>query len=357
MPTRPTTLAVIVPAHNEQDQITDTLDSLLEQSRPADRIIVVSDNSTDATVAIAQRYAEQHEAVIVLETVDNPHRKSGALNQAWSRYAQDTDYVFTMDADTILAADFFEKATELLDADENIGGACACPMLKDTPEGASWWGEMLWRMGKIDFGGYMRMLCRWKFRPEVLFGYASIFRQEGLQQIAAEQGEPWAVDSIVEDYKITLDLRRLDWALAIIPGAMAYTDVPTTMRELWIQRMRWAGGTWQELARAGWQPYTRRVWLTCLGSLGATGLRALAITAWVLVFSLGMEIAWHPFWLIPVAIGVADRLDITRYTAKADWKDRLLVSAFLPLELMAVVREAWTVWSAGIVATRRHLAW
>lgn len=349
-------LVVLVPAHNEGEQIVDTLDSLLAQDRPADLIVVVSDNSSDNTVALASAFAFRPD-VVVMETIGNEHRKSGALNQAWEQHAQDADYVFTMDADTILSPDFFAKAVDLMDDDDELGGACACPMLKDTPEGLSGWQDMLWRMGKIDFGGYMRMLCRWKFKPEVLFGYATIFRQSALRQIADEQGVPWAVDSIVEDYKATLDLRRIGWRLSIIPGAMAYTDVPTTLRELWVQRLRWAGGTWQELARAGWQPYTRRVWLTCLGSVGATVLRMLAITAWILVFSLGMEIAWSPIWLIPIAIGVADRLDITRYTAKADWRDRVLVSAFVPLELMAVVREAWTIWSAGIVASKRHLSW
>ena len=353
-------LAVLLPAHNEEVQLLETLRSLTSQSRKADKIIVVSDNSTDRTVQIAKEYAELDDSVVVMETRDNPYRKSGALNQALalaSSIMPRLDYVFTMDADTVLSQDFFEKAVTLMDRSSDVGGACACPMLKDEDPELTTWQSILWRMGKVDFGGYMRNLVRWKMKPEVLFGYATMFRHTALLEILEDAGEVWATNSIVEDYKASLDLRRNGWNLKIIPGAKAYTDVPTSMRELWIQRLRWAGGTWQELARAGWTTYTWRVWLTVLGCTASAVLRVLAIIAWVLVFSLGMEIAWSPIWLIPIVIGVVDRIDITRYTAKADWKDRVLVGSFIPLELMGIVRESWTVWSGLIVATKSRLSW
>ena len=353
-------LVVLLPAHNEEAQILDTLESLSAQSRKADRIIVVSDNSTDQTVEIAKRYSEVDPSVSVIETKDNPYRKSGALNQAWifaTESDEDIDYVFTMDADTILSENFFEKAVILMDKYPEVGGSCACPMLKDESPDFTVWESILWRMGKIDFGGYMRNLVRWKMRPEVLFGYATMARQDALLEIFEQKGEVWDNNSIVEDYRLTIDLRQNGWGLKIIPGAKAYTDVPTSIKELWVQRLRWAGGTWQELARTGWTKYTWKVWLTVIGCTTSAALRLLAITAWILVFSLGMEIAWSPIWLIPIAIGVIDRVDITRYTAKADWKDQVLVAAFIPLELMGVIREAWTVWSGFIVATKRRLSW
>lgn len=347
-------LTVLVPAHNEGEQIADTIQSLLSQTLPPDRIVVLADNCSDDTVAIASRFP-----VVVHETVDNAYRKSGALNQGWSLFCSDADYIFTMDADTVLAPDFFELSVKLMDENSDLGGACACPMLKETPAGISPWGDILWRMGKNDFGGYMRLLCRWNFAPEVLFGYGTIFRSTALAQLAAESvdGMPFDVHSIVEDYKATIGLRRLGWRLQIIPGAFAYTDVPVTLRELWTQRLRWAGGTWQELARAGWKPYTRRVWYSAVGSIGSAVLRVLGFTAWILVLALHMDIAWSPLWLIPIIIGFIDRIDVTRYTKNSDWKDVMLAGTFLPIELMSIVREAWTIRSAWIVARKRHLSW
>ena len=45
---------VLIPAHNEEAILGLTLTSLAEQSRPPDRVVVVADNCTDATVEVAR---------------------------------------------------------------------------------------------------------------------------------------------------------------------------------------------------------------------------------------------------------------------------------------------------------------
>lgn len=345
-------LTVLVPAHNEGEQIADTIESLLAQTVPADRIVVIPNNCTDDTAEIASRYP-----VIVHDMPVNPHRKSGAMVEGWKLYCQDADYVFTMDADTILAPDFFELSLNLMESDPTIGGASACPMLKDMPEDASFTESLIWRASRIDFGGYLRILLHWKFTPQVLSGYGTIFRADALQDIAAEIGAPWDLGSIVEDYKISLDLRRLGWGLKIIRGALAFTDAPTTLKGLWTQRVRWSGGTWQELARAGWKPYTRKTWLISVACVGSFLMRFVALAAFALFFLSGQQFVWSLFWLVPIAVGVLDRLDMIRYTRGADRKDVLLVAALLPLELMGLLRESWTVHSAVQVSRGKILAW
>ena len=42
----------LVPAHNEEEQISATLDSLLAQTIPLDKILVILDNCTDSTEQI-----------------------------------------------------------------------------------------------------------------------------------------------------------------------------------------------------------------------------------------------------------------------------------------------------------------
>lgn len=347
-------LAVIVPAHNEEAQIRDTIVSLLAQSVVPDRIIVVADNCTDRTVEIARTFP-----VTVMETIDNPHRKAGAMNQAWHRHAQDHEFVFTMDADTVLSPDFFELALATMDANPDVAGASACPMLKPLAPDATRRGEILWRLARLDFGGYMRMLARWKFTPEVLSGYGAIFRNTALHTIAnsRDDGLPWATESIVEDYRISLDLRKFQYRIAIIPAALAFTDTPMTVKELWRQRLRWAGGTWEELIAAGWQPYTKRAWRGVLACIGSALMRIVAIITWTLAAALGVPIIWSWWWSIPFLIAVIDRLDIRRYTKNADWKDVLLIWAFVPMEFLSLLREAWTIRAAWMVARKKQLSW
>src|SRR5699024_138988 len=70
-------ITAIIPAHNEADGIEETIHGLFSQTVMPDRILVVSDNSTDETGALVRGMG-----VAVMETVDNQSKKAGALNQA-----------------------------------------------------------------------------------------------------------------------------------------------------------------------------------------------------------------------------------------------------------------------------------
>ena len=69
-------VVVVLPAHNEADNLPRTIPALQNQIRPPDRIIVAADNCTDDTKEIAIALGAD-----VVETKDNVDRKAGALNQ------------------------------------------------------------------------------------------------------------------------------------------------------------------------------------------------------------------------------------------------------------------------------------
>lgn len=101
---------MIVPAHNEAQSIQATIESLLRQTHSPDRILVVSDNSTDTTVETARAAGAD-----VMESVNDTHRKAGALNQALEvEAALAAHHVMVMDADTQLAPRFIEIALDRL---------------------------------------------------------------------------------------------------------------------------------------------------------------------------------------------------------------------------------------------------
>lgn len=104
----PVTLTVLIPAYNEEDLLAGTLASLRAQSRRPDRVIVVADNCTDSTVAIARQ-----RGVEVIQSERNTQKKAGALNQALAAILPgqgDNDLVMVMDADTTLDDGFLEAA-------------------------------------------------------------------------------------------------------------------------------------------------------------------------------------------------------------------------------------------------------
>lgn len=61
-------IAIIIPAHNEEQLLKLTLDSLSQQSLLATQIVVVDDNSTDQTFKIASSYATSLPITVVKNT-------------------------------------------------------------------------------------------------------------------------------------------------------------------------------------------------------------------------------------------------------------------------------------------------
>jgi chlorobactene glucosyltransferase len=96
-------VSVLIPARNEEANISRCLDSLLDQSYPNYEIIVLDDCSQDRTWQIITEYARCHsQRLQAVRGAPPPHGWSGKTHamQLLSRYAGGKYLVFT-DADTI----------------------------------------------------------------------------------------------------------------------------------------------------------------------------------------------------------------------------------------------------------------
>ena len=60
-------VCVIIPAHNEAKYISDCLYSFVHQIQPPEELIVVDDNSTDATFELASGFAKDHPWIKVVQ--------------------------------------------------------------------------------------------------------------------------------------------------------------------------------------------------------------------------------------------------------------------------------------------------
>lgn len=95
-----TSIAVVVPAHNEERTLPDVLEGLVRQERDglALDVVVVNDGSKDATGEIAERYAREHAWIRVLH--NSPNR---GLARSLRRGIEDAkgDVVITLHADIV----------------------------------------------------------------------------------------------------------------------------------------------------------------------------------------------------------------------------------------------------------------
>ena len=104
-----TTLSLVVITRNEEDNLADCLDS----AAWCDEIVIVDDESTDATLEIARRYTDK----IFSRTLDRFGRqKQFAIEQATS------DWILVLDADERVTDELAQGIQAVVEADDAVDG-------------------------------------------------------------------------------------------------------------------------------------------------------------------------------------------------------------------------------------------
>ena len=247
---------------------------------------MIGDGCSDGTVEVARRYP-----VHVVETVGNRHRKSGALNMAWRRFAQDADLVVTVDADTELdphaAADW--EAEFLADAD--LGGSTAKFTMRPGH-------GLLLRWQRVEFATSVDVALR-RGWTAVLAGAGAALRNDALREVVArgDREGPWSYGSTVEDFELTHRLRELGWRCHTSPTIRGFTDAMPTVAALWGQRLKWTSGTAEDLMSFGLNRLTLAAWCQQAAGVLAVLTRALWVLVTVWAFFLGAAgFSW--MWLL-----------------------------------------------------------
>jgi cellulose synthase/poly-beta-1,6-N-acetylglucosamine synthase-like glycosyltransferase len=319
-------IVALIPAHNEAEWIGSVVRNLAAQTRPPDRIIVMSDNSTDDTVLLARQAGAE-----VWESAGNTHKKAGALNQALSRILgelDDSDFMFIQDADTLPAPRWLEVAGAWAARHPGavISGRYASP-----PTGKS----LLRIVQENEFARDGRVINRRGNRTRIVVGTSALFPVATQRAIISARlagalpgprvGEVYSTASITEDYELTLALKTLGYKTFSPPECDAVTDVMPTVPALWRQRIRWQRGAFTDLRTYGltritvWYYAAQAMW--CFGML--TVVLILAQVA--LVVGLTGHFSPAPVWIGTLPLFVAHRiLSVHRTGAKG-----MLVAAVL----------------------------
>lgn len=120
------TYYIVIPAHNEEQFIELTLDSLLSQTVLPKKIVVVNDNSTDKTAEIVTAYGKENPFIsLVNKTSSATHLPGSKVIQAFhSGFAsldENYDVIVKLDADLILPNNYFETIDKHFQSDLTIG--------------------------------------------------------------------------------------------------------------------------------------------------------------------------------------------------------------------------------------------
>ncbi len=105
---------IIIPAHNEQDFIALTLESLAKQTLLPKKVVVVNDHSTDATADIVSKFSQQYSWISLVNiTSSDAHLPGSKIINAFYKGLETLDEVYDVickfDADLIFPENYLEQ--------------------------------------------------------------------------------------------------------------------------------------------------------------------------------------------------------------------------------------------------------
>lgn len=329
-----TAVVALLPAHNEEAGIGDAIASLRNQTRPPDRIIVLADNCTDRTEAVARGLG-----VEVWPTVRNTAKKAGALNQALTYLLADQgglagdDVVLVQDADSFLAPGFIENGLAAYTGDVGGVGGVFSGRIDGTRRRVRW----LQAFQANEYARYALDIRRQRGRVLVLTGTATLLRARILRQVVAARrngrlphggGNVYDIRVLTEDNELSFALMRLGYRIRSPKGCTLTTETMPTWRTLAAQRLRWKRGALENLLDYGWTRATAPYWGR--QALSVLGLLITATYLGAVTYGLVTGLTVHPFWVTVTALFALERAVTVRTRGPA----AIAVAALVVVEMV-----------------------
>lgn len=226
-------IGVLIPAHNEEEGITRTVQNVLACDYPANRreIFVIADNCTDRTADAAR-----NAGATVCERTDTINRGKGQaldwfLRNHMNLY-RDTDAITIIDADTAPEIGFLREISLSL-SQPRIEAVQAYNGVSNPRAG--------WRPGLIDAA--FNVFNHLRVAGACLLGGSCMLKGNGMAfRTKLLQSTGWPSHSIVEDMEYSLLLLQQGTSVHYNPEAVIRSEMVTSGKNASSQRNRWEGG-------------------------------------------------------------------------------------------------------------------
>lgn len=223
-------IVVLVPAHNEESVISETIIALKAQLREGDRLVVIADNCSDDTAAIAIDL----DAEVVNRTDEEKRGKGYALDFGINHIKQDDkppEVVVVIDADCIVLEDCLDGlATQCIQTGRPAQAVYL--MKSDSDKLGQKIAEFAWIVkNQVRSLGYFNLGL-----PCQLTGTGMAFPYHLIVEADLANAD------LVEDMKLGIDMARKGHSPLLCPGATVLSRFPSEERGISSQRTRWEHG-------------------------------------------------------------------------------------------------------------------
>ncbi|WP_433066322.1 bifunctional polysaccharide deacetylase/glycosyltransferase family 2 protein [Dactylosporangium sp. CS-033363] len=225
-------VSVIVPAYNEKEGIEAAVRSLASGDHPGGiEVVVVDDGSTDNTSELVQALQLPNVRVVRIPNGGKPN----ALNTGVALAKH--DIIVMVDGDTVFEPDSVRHLVQPF-ADPSVGAVAGNVKVGNRKSIVARWQHIEYVIG---FNLDRRLYDILQVMPTIP-GAIGAFRRQALRDIGGISH-----DTLAEDTDATMALCRTGWRVVYEERARAWTEAPSTLRQLWLQRYRWSYGTMQAM--------------------------------------------------------------------------------------------------------------
>lgn len=315
-------IAVLIPAHNEGSGVRATIDSIATQLRPQDRILVVADNCSDDTAAVAVACG----AECIERHHDTLRGKGFALDHGIQHLAKSApSLVFMCDADCRVAPGSIARIAETTVRQNRPVQALDLMIARPDAGMSQRMAEFAWR-----FKNLVRPLGALGYRgPCQLMGTGMMFHWDTITAI------PLASGALAEDMQMGVNLALKDKVPLFEPRALVTSHFPDTAAASQAQRKRWEHGHLATMTRA----VPRLVW---------HGLRKGRLS----ILALGLDLTVPPLaFLLLLLLGLL-AVDAILWLAGWTGLGALYFGVALVGTFFVSIAIAWSRFGRDIVSAR-----
>ncbi len=238
-------VTVMIPAHNEEDVISNTVENILSMNYENFEVIVIDDRSTDNTASVLKDLEKKYDKVKVLIRQQGAFPgKSAVLNDAYQMAHGDAVLVF--DADATVEPDFLSKLIPELEP-KDVGAVQARKVIRNKDQ------NLLTRCQNNEYTMDTHFQAgRDSVKGAVeLRGNGELIKREALDDIGG-----WNNYTIVDDLDMSTRLHIKGWDVRFCPDAVVYEEGIAYLWPLFRQRRRWLEGTIRRYLEYSWTALT-----------------------------------------------------------------------------------------------------
>lgn len=225
-------ITVMVPAHNEENVITETVENILELDYENFELIVIDDRSEDNTANVIKGLEKDYEKVTALiRNKDAFPGKSAVLNDAL-KFAKG-EAILILDADARIEHDFLSKLVPNLEP-EDVGAVQARKVIANKNynfltrcQNNEYTLDTNFQVGRDAVKGAVE-----------LRGNGELVKRKAIEDIGG-----WNEQTITDDLDMSTQLHTKGWDVRFCPDTIVYEEGIIYLIPLYRQRRRWLEGS------------------------------------------------------------------------------------------------------------------